>query len=108
MTTNQKQCPSQYQGCGCARPAGHEGAHYSIGGMGGWTDQATSVVRGPWERCSHTHPTAGLRCFHVEGHKGAHYAMTSPEPTEEPTAIKISPFVEWRGARKPAAGGGAP
>lgn len=89
------QCGSQWQGHGCGRAAGHDGAHYSIDGMGGWCSGVSNEVIGPWEMCNETHPTAGTACHCVKGHDGPHYALVGAMPEGEPRGIKVRPHVAW-------------
>lgn len=90
------QCPSQYHGSGCGRPAGHAEAHYSADRLAGWmTDRETA--RAAWEPCGATEQGRGVACSLVKGHGGRHAALTVPTPEGEPNGVCALPFVSWRG-----------
>jgi hypothetical protein len=99
METDVKQCPSQYHGAGCGRPAGHSDAHYSADRLAGWMTSC-ETARAAWKLCGVAHPTAGVRCSLIDGHKGEHGALTVPTPDGEPTSIRGLPFVTWGKTRR--------
>lgn len=91
---SEAQCPHQWAGVGCGRPAGHGDEHRDKARQAAWTSRATDTI-GPWDRCPATHPTATFRCYMVTGHDGEHYALTVPLPEGEPSSFEDHPFVKW-------------